>query len=386
MGMSGIVGNPLTELVAAYGMTTAEFSVGGYQAGGRPIANYDLAYGRLDPAATDAWVRDVATADAALEHQIAASTPDETYAQMIDKTLAGLAWEPARVDLLRHYYAHRTQEQCGAETDAVAAHGLDEDVVDSDEVIFPGGYDLLPRGLAAGLDVRLGHLVTSIDWSTTGVCVQATAATVVGRTAIVTVPLGVLKAGTIDIRPTLPDVLLGPIKRLGMGVFNKVFLQFPSRFWPADAYALRQLGPAGTPWHSWYDVSVISGQPMLLTFAGGDWGRQIESISDEEVLDSALESLRRIYPGAVPTPVAHWITRWGSDPLALGAYSYVAAGSSHTDHEALATPVDGVLHLAGEATWATDPATVHGALLSGHRAAERIHGEPLTRDALHTNG
>jgi monoamine oxidase len=52
-------------------------------------------------------------------------------------------------------------------------------------------------------------------------------------------------------------------------------------------------------------------------------------------------------------------------------------GASHDDHDAMATPVGGVLHLAGEATWSTDPATVNGALLSGHRAAERILGRPI---------
>ena len=39
---------------------------------------------------------------------------------------------------------------------------------------------------------------------------------------------------------------------------------------------------------------------------------------------------------------------------------------------AIATPVGGVLHLAGEATWTEDPATVTAALRSGHRAAESI--------------
>ncbi len=36
------------------------------------------------------------------------------------------------------------------------------------------------------------------------------------------------------------------------------------------------------------------------------------------------------------------------------------------DHDLLATPVGGVLHLAGEVTWTDDPATVAAALHSGH--------------------
>jgi hypothetical protein len=34
--------------------------------------------------------------------------------------------------------------------------------------------------------------------------------------------------------------------------------------------------------------------------------------------------------------------------------------------------VGGVLHIAGEATWTDDPATVTAALFSGHRAASNI--------------
>ena len=42
----------------------------------------------------------------------------------------------------------------------------------------------------------------------------------------------------------------------------------------------------------------------------------------------------------------------------------------------------GVLHLAGEATWGDDPATVPGALLSGHRAAENVLGRAVPIEEL----
>ncbi|MFD8481449.1 flavin monoamine oxidase family protein [Kitasatospora sp. NPDC059673] len=167
-----------------------------------------------------------------------------------------------------------------------------------------------------------------------------------------------------------------------MGAFNKVFLRFPERFWPEGVHAIRQHGRAGVPWHSWYDVSAVSGEPMLLTFAGGDWAREIEQRTDEEIVASVLDALRGIHGDGVPDPVGHWITRWASDPLALGSYSYVAVGSRHEDHDAMAEPVDGVLHFAGEATYGHEPATVHGALLSGHRAAERILGTELPLTGL----
>jgi hypothetical protein len=65
------------------------------------------------------------------------------------------------------------------------------------------------------------------------------------------------------------------------------------------------------------------------------------------------------------------VTRWGSDRFARGTYSYVAAGARPGDYDLLGQPVDNV-HFAGEATWANHPATVHGAFLSGLRAASEV--------------
>jgi len=378
----GLTDNPLTGLVDEIGMETIEFTVGSFQAGGRPIADYDENGRVFDAEATRRWVADAGTAEKLLQEAVAASPPGENYAAATDRGLAGVEWDSVRKERVGAFHRHRTEEQCGAHIDEVDAHGLDEDSIEGDEVIFPGGYDALPSSLAAGLDVRLEHTVSSVAWSEAGVRVETESESFAAARVVVTVPLGVLKAGAIDFVPALPETVAGPIERLGMGVFDKIFLRFPHRFWQDDVYAIRQHGHPSFPWHSWYDVSAISGKPMLLTFAGGPWARQVEAMSDEEIVSSVIASLRRLYGDAVPDPVGHWITRWGIDPFALGSYSFIATGSSYEDHDAMATPLAGVLHFAGEATWSHDPATVHGALLSGHRAAERILGTSIELAAL----
>lgn len=378
----GLVDNPLTSLVEDLGIRTLEFTVGSYQAGGRPITNFDETHRALDERRTRAWLDDVETADRHLTAAIAAAHPGRTYADVAEQAITTCVEDPTRRTRLREFLRHRTEEQCGADFADVDAHGLDEDAIEGDEVVFPDGYDALPGALSAGLDIRLEEVVDTVEWSPDGVRLTAGQKVHEARRAIVTVPLGVLKSAAITFAPPLPDDVLGPIERIGMGVFNKVFLRFPERFWSESAYALRQLGPAGTPWHTWYDVSRISGKPVLLTFAGGTWGRRIEAMADAEIVASVLSSLRRMYGPSIPAPVEHWITRWGQDEFARGSYSYVATGASHHDHDAMATPLAGVLHLAGEATWSSDPATVHGALLSGHRAATRILGRSVDLRAL----
>jgi monoamine oxidase len=63
---------------------------------------------------------------------------------------------------------------------------------------------------------------------------------------------------------------------------------------------------------------------------------------------------------------------WTTDPYALGSYSYHAPGSGLDDRRRLQEPIGDRLYLAGEAVGADNPATVHGALLSGRHAAAEL--------------
>ena len=74
----------------------------------------------------------------------------------------------------------------------------------------------------------------------------------------------------------------------------------------------------------------------------------------------------------LPAVTDHKITRWSQDPWARGSYSYLGPGASSDTRRALARQIDGRLFFAGEATDTEHPATVHGALASGQRAAAEI--------------
>lgn len=373
----GIDDSPLWDLVQALGVPTIEYTVGSFQVGGRPMENFDGKGRAMGDTATAQWIADVDEADRLLVEEIAASSSGDTYLDVTERALDRSGFSPERIDEIREFFRHRVEEQCGAWIGDLDAHGLDEDAIEGDEVIFPRGYDELPRRIGAGLDVRTETPVSRVTRSTDGVAVQAGDTEYTADRVIVTVPLGVLKAGTIEFEPGLPDAVAGPIDRLGMGVFNKIFLQFPTRFWNDESYVIRALGEAGEHWHSWYDVSAVSGLPTLLTFAAGPFGRHMQELPDQEVVADVLRALRSLYGDAVGEPRAHWITHWGPDAFSSGSYSHLAVGSTHHDHDALAGPVDDVLHFAGEATWGDEPATVGAAFYSGHRAAERILGRTV---------
>lgn len=357
----------------AFGMRHMEFTVGGFQADSRPIAYYSPNAERLTEAEVHAFASDVRAVDTALAAQIADSGPQESYRDVTERALAGLGWDFERRQRVREYLEHRTEEQYGVWIANLAAHGLDDDAIEGEEVVFPDGYDHLPGHLALGLDVRLGHVVTAVRWSTDGAVVESTRGTFEAQHCVVTVPVGVLKSDSFEIDPPLPQPVAGALSRLEMNVFEKVFVRFDTAFWDQGVYAIRQLGPAGRLWHSWYDLTALHGTPTLLTFAAGPAADGIHGWSAEEVMESVLEQLRRLYGPQVPDPSSYTITAWRDDPFARGSYAFMKVGGATQDHDDLATPVGGgVLHIAGEASWTDDPATVPAAMYSGHRAAERI--------------
>lgn len=377
----GITDSPVAAAAQAFGLRMVEFTVGGYQPDSRPIAHYSPGGHRLSDADAAAYTADIHAVDAALVDVIAASDPDASYRDVTEAALAAQAWDEERTQRVREYLEHRAEEQYGAWIEDLAAHGLDDDSIDGDEVVFPDGYDALATGLASGLNVRLEHVVSRVQWGADGVVVTTDRGTFRARDAVVTVPVGVLQSADLVIEPALPEPVDGALGRLRMNAFEKVFLRFSTKFWDEDVYAIRQQGLEGRWWHSWYDLTALHGEPTLLTFAAGPAGIETSDWPQERVVESVLTQLRRLYGDRVEQPTHVHITDWQGDPFSRGSYAYMTLGSTTDDHDALATPIGGVLHLAGEATWTDDPATVTAAMCSGHRAAARILGsEDLSRE------
>ncbi len=320
--------------------------------------------------------------DRALVDEVERSAPDDGFRDVVDRAVAAQGWDAERAERVREHLEHRSEEQYGVPADELAAHGLDDDAIAGDEVVFPDGYDVLPTRLAEGLDVRLGHVVGSVRLEDDGVVVTSSRGVFRGGSAVVTVPVGVLRSGGLVFEPPLPDRHREALGRLRMNAFEKVVLRFAHRFWEEDVYAVRQLGPEGRWWHSWYDLTRLDGTPTLLTFAAGPAARAIRTWSDEAVTASVLAQLRRLYGDDVPAPTAVHVTHWQDDPFARGSYAHMAPGSVTADHDDLAVPIAGRLHLAGEATWTLDPATVTAALCSGHRAAAAVLGRDVPVERL----
>ena len=265
------------------------------------------------------------------------------------------------------------------------AHILDDEEFSGGDHLPRGGYVQLIDFLAEGLDIRFSHVVNSIDYSRTPIEVKTSAQTVEASKVVVTVPLGVLKAGSIEFTPPLPAEKLRAIERLGVSSLEKIVMRFDDAFWAhstlGDAFFFVGNEQGELPLYIDYTESL--GVPTLICYHGGqDSLDSLASHDDDELIDRALQLLSVITEVDVPAPTEAVVTRWREDPFALGSYSYIPVGASFDDLDALADPVDGKVFFAGEATSADYYGTAHGALISGLREAARLGVTDATVEQL----
>lgn len=240
------------------------------------------------------------------------------------------------------------------------------------DVMVPSGLDKLVNYLATGIDVRLGQDVRLIKNGRTGISVTtASGAVFSAKKLCCTAPLGVLQNNTIRFDPPLPATKTIAIKSLGMGLLDKIVLQFPAAFWDPQQLIRNDSSNQGL-WAEWYNLMPVIGRPVLMGFNAASTAKRIARMPDAAVVASALSELRRCYPTKnIPAPSGYLVTRWGQDPYALGSYSYIRVGSSPSYREELGKPWNSVV-FAGEAISTQFPATLQGAFSSGEDAAKKL--------------
>ncbi|KAL2890149.1 flavin containing amine oxidoreductase [Ceratocystis lukuohia] len=260
-----------------------------------------------------------------------------------------------------------------------------------------GGYQSVARGLLMcpqPLECRFNSPVQKIVYdpeaASTGhdqkcavICEDGT--TIDADYVVCSIPLGVLKAGNVCFDPPLPEWKKGAIKRIGYGVLNKVILTYQEAFWETDrdifgilrdplnpeSVSQEEYAESRGRFFQWFNVSSSSGLPCLLALMAGKAGYAAEKEDDKSLVQEATTLLRKVFGKHVPYPKEAIITRWASDKYSFGSYSSCGPEMEWDDYDTLAKPL-GNLFFAGEHTIGTHPATVHGAYISGLRAASEV--------------
>lgn len=239
-----------------------------------------------------------------------------------------------------------------------------------DDLVMPSGYGKLLERYAEGLDIVLATSVTAVDYSGAGVVLETARGTIRAKTAIITVPVNVLKSGTIRFSPSLPARTLGALDGLGMGALTKLALKFEgTKFGQRDWMQFFDTGSKGDlvnfefwPW----------GSDLVVAHFGGDYARSVASQGEAAAVDHILgklvailgEEARKAFRGGK-------LAGWSADPLSLGGYSIAKPGQMAA-RDVLAEPVAARLWFAGEASAGAGSMTAGGAALAGAHAIEMI--------------
>ncbi len=266
----------------------------------------------------------------------------------------------------------------GSELDQVSI--LDTEAYEDSEINWRvrRGYGALMAAYGASLPLALNCQVLNyqvlncqvslIDHSGKRLRIETSLGTLTADKAIITVPTNLIAQETIRFHPALPakiDAAAG----LPLGLADKVMLALeePNDL-PKDGNlrAATMRTEMGT-----YHLRPF-GQPCIEGFFGGRFARELEDAGDGAIaahgIDEIVSFLGNDYRRKLK-PLKE--SRWAHDPFARGSYSHALPG--HAGQRAvLATPVDGRLFFAGEATSPNFFSTAHGARDSGERAAEEV--------------
>lgn len=373
----GIRGNPLTALadeIHAQRVVTRDDLYIAYNASGEPLS-------AVEEARWEALRERVFTVLA----QAQDAERDTSIQQALEPLLAEFSESPEAHRFIRFIVNSEIEQEYAGSAETLSSYWYDSArAFAGNDALFTEGFKVITAFLARGLDIKLGQVVSDIQWQQTPVRVLTQRSEFIADQVVVTLPLGVLKATntlgvdaaaqapSIRFRPALPADKQEAIAKLGMGVLNKCYLRFQEAFWPDDVDWLESISARPGEWTGWVSFKRVAKWPVLLGFNGADYARHIESWSDQQIVASAMTTLRTLFGEHIPEPMDVQITRWASDPYALGSYSYNALGSAPEMRDVLAAPLDAKLFFAGEASQKDDFGTAHGAYLSGLRAAGEV--------------
>lgn len=254
----------------------------------------------------------------------------------------------------------------------------DEDGSGNRQFRLAGGQDALLDWLRSGLDpertdLRLGTVVTHVQWAPRAVTIECstrnTTEHIRASAVLITIPIGVWKAGAITFDPPLREKE-DALSKIEAGHVVKITFRFRERFW-RDANFLHTDDRFMPTW--W--TSAPARSPILTGWAGGPAADALLAEGPDAMIDRGLDALSRAWN--VPRRrvdsllVGTFTHDWLRDPFSRCAYSYAAVGGTGAA-DALAKPLRGTLFFAGEATSSDQTGTVAGAIESGRRAAQQV--------------
>jgi len=216
---------------------------------------------------------------------------------------------------------------------------------------------------------------------------------------LVTCSLGFLKHNADGLfSPLLPQKKRLAIRDMGFGTVDKIYLEFQTPWWHGQDWGgVSFVEPKSVERNAssknWtgriLGFYTVRNQPNLLEgWLSGSPARYVENLPDSEVLEKCSQLLKTSigsdFNYVEPTGMIR--TEWFNNPFFRGSYSYRSTKAKYTDVWAsdLADTVydsagNARLFFAGEATHSHYYSTVHAAVETGWREADRILAKTVQR-------
>jgi monoamine oxidase len=289
--------------------------------------------------------------------------PDETFSEFLSKQSLDAETKQIALGFVEGFNASDAKK--------IGAHSLLRaefsagDATDQ-QTRIRNGYQslvdhLIEKARSAGAGLHLNARVQSVRWKRGEVLVDSHAA----DSALITLPLGVLKAGQVRFTPDLVHKK-DAIEGLHFGNVIKLVFVFNRAWWPESNFGF--IHDFNAPIPTWWSDSR---GPVLVGWVAGRKADALLNAPRDELRQMGLEILKRLF-GRIEEPLDFQWQDWSRDETIRGACSYIPVNGLDLP-KVLAAPVEETLFFAGEAT-ATDAqmGTVTGALESGLRAAREV--------------
>lgn len=245
------------------------------------------------------------------------------------------------------------------------------------------------------LRIKMNHRVLSIDYTDPSVIrVQCQCGDRIyelrASYVISTIPNGVLKKTIVNDEkaprfiPPLPQKKVEAIRSMGLGLINKVIMEFNYPFWnPNEMLQFGTVNPTiqeRSVFVCWQSVplsKVITGYYVA--------NEEFHNLGDKEICRRACAVLRQIYPRCPVMPESGFVTEWHNDELAYGSGTFMSLRTEPHHFEDIVEPLKDEngknrIYFAGEHTSAEHYGTLDGAWFSGIRAAGDLINDALGFD------
>ena len=232
-------------------------------------------------------------------------------------------------------------------------------------------FDLLDTFFVQPISKNITYnaIVKVIDFSNEDVLVKTEDEDeFIANKVLVTVPISILKAKTIQFIPALPKQKTHAFSKIGMGPGLKVFIKFKEQFYPDNLYG-------GNTCAAYYNDATgkKTNDHILIAFIMGKQAKVLCELSDDEIIKLLLADLDTMFNGLASQNFLDCrVINFTKKTFIGGAYSFSTKGMGNA-REIAAESVNKKLFFAGEAMNLNgNHQTVHGALESSKIAIEAM--------------